>query len=102
MWLEKHGIPYRNPCLIEDKAAVSANLYLEDTEKNTQAIQDVGRDVICFSISTNRSFDAKLRAENSSDAQVIISRNFKEWQVLNPDAGIGPGKPNLVEGNKKI
>jgi 5'(3')-deoxyribonucleotidase len=102
MWLEKHGIPYRDLCLIEDKAAVSANLYVEDTEKNIKAIQDVGRDVICFSNSTNRSFDAKLRAENWSEAQEIILAKLKEWQVLNPDAGIGPGKPNLVEGDEEI
>lgn len=102
MWLEKHGIPYRDLCLIEDKAAVSADIYVEDTEKNVQAIQDAGRDVICFTNSTNRKFDAKLRAGSWDDAKEIILSKYKSWQELNPDALTETPSSNLIEGDDEI
>jgi 5'(3')-deoxyribonucleotidase len=102
VWLEKHGIPYRDLCLIEDKAAVSSDIYVEDTEKNVQAIQDAGRDVICFTNSTNRNFDAKLRAGNWEEAKEIIFARHKTWRKLNPDARTDTSPSNLVEGEEEI
>lgn len=101
-WLEQHGIPYKDLCLIEDKAAVVADIYVEDTEKNVQAIQDAGRDVICFTNSTNRNFDAKLRAGNWEEATEIILEKYKIWQELNPDAQIEAAPSNLIEGEDEI
>ena len=40
-WLERHGIPYWDLCFMRDKAAVGADLYLEDNPGNIAALRDV-------------------------------------------------------------
>lgn len=38
-WLDRQGILYRDLCLLPDKAAVGANLYIDDTPDNVEALR---------------------------------------------------------------
>ena len=52
-WLDKHGIPYWDLCLMPDKFAVDADVYVEDAPGNIRKLKDAGADVIIFENSTN-------------------------------------------------
>jgi len=52
-WLEHYGIPYWDLCFMKDKAAVGADLYLEDSPENVQALRADGHPTIVFTNSTN-------------------------------------------------
>jgi 5'(3')-deoxyribonucleotidase len=54
-WLDHYDIPYWDLCFVQDKAAVGADLYLEDSPHNVTALRADGHDVIVFTNSTNRS-----------------------------------------------
>jgi hypothetical protein len=56
-WLDRHGILYRDLCLLPDKAAVGANLYIDDTPDNVEALRAKGLKTIVFSNSTNTEVD---------------------------------------------
>jgi beta-phosphoglucomutase-like phosphatase (HAD superfamily) len=53
-WLEYHGIPYWDLCFMRDKAAVGADLYVEDSPANIRALRDTGHEVLVLRNSTNR------------------------------------------------
>lgn len=53
-WLESHGIPYWDLCFMRDKAAVGADLYIEDSPSNVESLRREGNRVIIVSNSTNR------------------------------------------------
>jgi 5'(3')-deoxyribonucleotidase len=57
-WLEQHGIPYWDLCFMRDKAAVGADLYLEDNPDNITALRAAGHPVIVVLNSTNRNLTA--------------------------------------------
>lgn len=84
-WLENYGIPYWDLCFMSDKAAVGANLYIEDKPDNVRALIDSNHDVIMFGNPTNRKekldepIDAQ-RAKNWSDAEEKILEYKKEWE----------------------
>src|ERR671925_1588562 len=52
-WLERYGIPYSDLCLMEDKTAVGAHLYVEDSPKNIKQLLELNQKVIIFTNSTN-------------------------------------------------
>jgi 5'(3')-deoxyribonucleotidase len=52
-WLESHGIPYWDLCFMKDKAAVGADLYIEDAPKNVEQLRVDGHNTIVFANSTN-------------------------------------------------
>ncbi len=41
-WLEKHGIPYWDLCFMAAKSSVDADVYVEDSPTNIQALRDIG------------------------------------------------------------
>lgn len=61
-WLDWHGIPYWDLCLLKAKDAVGADLYVEDSPSNVERLRAAGNEVIVFTNSTNRSL-AGPRAE---------------------------------------
>src|SRR5688572_3238424 len=77
-WLDHHGIPYWDLCFMKDKAAVGADLYVEDSPKNVLALQKAGHDTIIFENSTNRGIDG-LRATSWSDVEFIVSERLRSW-----------------------
>lgn len=52
-WLEHHGVPYWDLCFMKDKAAVGADLYIEDSPPNVRALRADGHSTIVFRNSTN-------------------------------------------------
>lgn len=54
-WLDWHGIPYWDLCLMKAKDAVGADLYIEDSPSNVERLRAVGNEVVIYTNSTNRS-----------------------------------------------
>jgi len=52
-WLDHHDIPYWDLCFMKDKAAVGADLYIEDSPSNVEKLRADGHETIVFSNSTN-------------------------------------------------
>lgn len=78
-WLEQHGIPYWDLCFMRDKAAVGANLYLEDNPSNIEALRADGHATIVMSNSTNTHLPGP-RAHNWQDIERMVSEELQGWQ----------------------
>jgi 5'(3')-deoxyribonucleotidase len=52
-WLDHHDIPYWDLCFMQEKAAVGADLYLEDAPRNVEQLRAEGLYTIVFTNSTN-------------------------------------------------
>ncbi len=52
-WLDHHDIPYWDLCFMQEKAAVGADLYIEDSPKNVERLRAEGLKTIVFTNSTN-------------------------------------------------
>jgi FMN phosphatase YigB (HAD superfamily) len=55
-WLECYGIPHSDRCLMEDKTAVGAHVYIEDSPKNVERLRDLEQDVIIFTNSNESRY----------------------------------------------
>jgi beta-phosphoglucomutase-like phosphatase (HAD superfamily) len=53
-WLDHHGIPYVDLCFMKEKEQVGADIYVEDSPANVEALRQQGNHVVCFGNSTNR------------------------------------------------
>jgi 5'(3')-deoxyribonucleotidase len=78
-WLEHHGIPYWDLCLMKEKAAVGADLYIEDSPTNIRDLRDAGNEVIVFSNSTNLEV-AEPRASDWTHLEHLVRERFKDWR----------------------
>lgn len=78
-WLDHHGIPYWDLCLLPDKAAVGADLYIDDTPDNVEALRAKDLDAIVFTNSTNRKV-APPRADNWVELEQMILDRVAAWQ----------------------
>lgn len=77
-WLEHHGIPYWDLCFMRDKAAVGADLYLEDNPSNILALRADGHETIVVSNSTNRALDGP-RAGNWIEVEGLVFEALERW-----------------------
>lgn len=78
-WLDHHGIPYWDLCFMAEKAAVGANLYIEDSPANIAALRDSGCDVICFGNSTNVEVAAP-RVTTWAEVELLVQQRFARWR----------------------
>jgi 5'(3')-deoxyribonucleotidase len=78
-WLDYHGFPYWDLCLMPDKAAVGADLYIEDAPQNVAALRGKGFPTIVFTNSTNQELDGP-RADNWSEAEQIVLSELDIWR----------------------
>jgi 5'(3')-deoxyribonucleotidase len=78
-WLERHGIPYWDLCFMRDKAAVGANLYLEDSPENIAALRSTGHETIVVVNSTNRHLPGP-RASNWVEIEELVSDPVAAWR----------------------
>jgi 5'(3')-deoxyribonucleotidase len=89
-WLDHHGFPYWDLCLMPDKAAVGADLYIDDTPDNVAALRAKGLSTIVFTNSTNRDVDPP-RADTWEEVEEIVLRELDQWgkepQAEQPPAG---------------
>ena len=78
-WLDYHGIPYWDLCLLGDKAAVGADLYIDDTPQNVEALRRRGLDTIVFTNSTNRHVGPP-RADTWEELEDMVSARLETWR----------------------
>jgi 5'(3')-deoxyribonucleotidase len=74
-WLDKNGIPYWDLCFMKNKEQVGADLYIEDTPKNVDALRAKGPYTICFGNSTNTTV-AEPRVKSWNEAYELIHKHF--------------------------
>lgn len=79
-WLEHHGIPYWDLCFMKDKAAVGANLYIEDSPGNVQALRADDHSTIVFTNSTNLELPGP-RANSWEEVERLVLEEFDKWKV---------------------
>jgi 5'(3')-deoxyribonucleotidase len=78
-WLDHHGIPYWDLCLLPDKAAVGADLYIDDAPDNVNALRGKGHTTIVFSNSTNRDLPGP-RADNWEEVEQLVLEELRAWR----------------------
>jgi len=76
-WLEKHGIPYWDLCFMAEKAAVGADLYLDDSLSNIETLRKQGLKAIVFTNSTNRNLPGP-RASSWDEVETLVLREMKK------------------------
>jgi beta-phosphoglucomutase-like phosphatase (HAD superfamily) len=79
-WLEQHGVPYWDLCFMRDKAAVGADLYLEDSPENIEALRAAGYETIVVGNSTNRHLPAP-RAESWGEIERLVGERVGRWKA---------------------
>lgn len=77
-WLDHHGIPYWDLCFMKEKAAVGADLYIEDSPDNIRSLRQTGCDVICFGNSTNVDI-APPRVTTWPEVELLVRERFAAW-----------------------
>ncbi len=77
-WLEHHGIPYWDLCFMKDKAAVGADLYVEDSPANVSALRADGHPTIVFSNAANLGV-AGPRAGSWDDLEQMVRQEQQKW-----------------------
>jgi len=75
-WLEHHGIPYWDLCFMRDKAAVGADLYVEDSPDNITALRSTGHEVLVLRNSTNRHLP-NPGADNWDEVERFVESRFE-------------------------
>jgi 5'(3')-deoxyribonucleotidase len=85
-WLDYNDIPYWDLCFMGDKAAVGADLYIEDSPDNVKKLRTDGHNTIVFSNSTNRDLDGP-RADNWSEVVELVLSAYNEWKLAHKDEG---------------
>jgi 5'(3')-deoxyribonucleotidase len=79
-WLDKNDIPYWDICFMNDKGAVGANVYIDDTPENILNLRKLGCKTIVFSNSTNRSIPGP-RANNWYEVERLVMEAREEWKT---------------------
>jgi 5'(3')-deoxyribonucleotidase len=80
-WLEHHGIPYWDLCFMRDKAAVGADLYIEDSPDHVQRLREDGHKTIVFTNSTNEGL-AGPRADSWLEVEGLVLDELENWQKI--------------------
>lgn len=78
-WLDRYGIPYWDLCFMKNKAAVGANLYIEDAPKNVEELRRDGHRTIVFTNSTNATVRPP-RANTWAEAEQLILAEKEKWR----------------------
>jgi 5'(3')-deoxyribonucleotidase len=79
-WLDYHDIPYWDLCLMGDKGAVGAHVYIDDAPENVTRLRSQGCRTIVFTNSTNRGVPGP-RADNWRDVERLVMEAQTEWKT---------------------
>jgi FMN phosphatase YigB (HAD superfamily) len=77
-WLDRHDIPYWDLCFMQQKTAVGADLYIEDSPSNIERLRDEGLKTIVFSNSTNEHLPAP-RAGSWAEVLDLVMAEKRAW-----------------------
>lgn len=80
-WLDYHDIPYWDLCFMQEKAAVGADLYLEDSPRNVELLRSENLSTIVFTNSTNDHLPGP-RANTWAEALELILNSKRAWEQL--------------------
>ena len=78
-WLDYWDIPYWDLCLMKEKAAVGADLYIEDSPRNIELLRAQGLQVIVFTNSTNEDLPG-LRANTWAQVVKMVLKAKSQWE----------------------
>jgi 5'(3')-deoxyribonucleotidase len=78
-WLDRHDIPYWDLCFMQQKTAVGADLYIEDSPENVERLRAEGAKTIVFSNSTNEHLLGP-RANSWAEVLQMVLAEKLEWQ----------------------
>ena len=78
-WLDHHDIPYWDLCFMRDKAAVGADLYIEDSPENVEALRADQHPTIVFSNSTNLHLPGP-RANSWDEVEQLVMAEHDQWK----------------------
>jgi hypothetical protein len=78
-WLDHHDIPYWDLCFMQEKAAVGADLYLEDAPRNVEQLRAEGLKTIVFTNSTNEHLPGP-RADTWPEVVDLVLSAKAEWE----------------------
>ena len=79
-WLDHYDIPYWDLCFMRDKAAVGADLYIEDSPDNIEQLRGDGYPTLVFSNSTNRNLPPP-RADSWADVEQFVGEALARWRA---------------------
>jgi 5'(3')-deoxyribonucleotidase len=77
-WLDRHDIPYWDLCFMQEKSAVGANLYVEDSPANIERLRAEGQKTIVFTNSTNEHL-AGPRAGTWEEVVKLVLSEKRAW-----------------------
>ncbi len=78
-WLDRHDIPYWDLCFMKEKAAVGADLYVEDSPDNVRRLRAQGLPTIVFTQPTNRDVEGP-RAGNWAQVLEMVLDAKVRWE----------------------
>jgi 5'(3')-deoxyribonucleotidase len=78
-WLDRHDIPYWDLCFMQQKTAVGADLYVEDSPANIERLRGEGAKTIVFSNSTNEQLPGP-RASNWNEVLELVMAEKRAWE----------------------
>jgi 5'(3')-deoxyribonucleotidase len=81
-WLDHHDIPYWDLCFMQEKAAVGADLYIEDSPTNVERLRAQRLNTIVFTNSTNEHVDPP-RANTWTQLVELVLEEKMQWQKQN-------------------
>jgi len=79
-WLDNYDIPYWDICFMNDKGAVGAHVYIDDSPENIISLRKQGCKTIVFSNSTNRKLPGP-RADNWLEVERLVLEAREEWKT---------------------
>jgi 5'(3')-deoxyribonucleotidase len=94
-WLDTYDIPYWDICFMNDKGAVGAHVYIDDTPSNIIQLRAHGCKTIVFTNSTNRQLPGP-RANSWQDVEDLVKESMEEWATgtLNLFGAVGFRSPD--------
>jgi len=78
-WLDLHDIPYWDLCFMREKAAVGADLYVEDSPENVARLRAQGLKTLVFSNSTNEHLPGP-RAHSGNEVVDLVMAEKADWE----------------------
>ena len=78
-WLDHHDIPYWDLCFMQEKAAVGADLYIEDSPSNIERLRAEGLQTIVFTNSTNEHLPGPRAGTWAQAAEAVLEAK-KQWE----------------------
>ena len=79
-WLDNYDIPYWDICFMNDKGAVGAHVYIDDTPDNIISLRKQDCKTIVFTNSTNRELPG-LRADTWLEVEKLVMEACEEWKT---------------------